>query len=109
MTVRGRVILVFRLLLLLAVILLAAWFALGWTAQDQEDTAAAALFLKTDPVPQTETEPSAPPADMLVFDGAVELVGPDGSVLRSQTGARLEPGSGSFEMLGASELSSHRE
>lgn len=108
MTVRGRVILVFRLLLLLAVILLAAWFALGWTAQDEEDTAAA-LFLKTDPVPQTETEPSAPPADMLVFDGAVELVGPDGSVLRSQTGARLEPGSGSFEMLGASELSSHRE
>ena len=101
MTARGRLILSSRVLLLLAVLSLAGWFALGRQARSPDDRAA--LVLEAGP------DLTAPTSDALVFEGPVELVGPDGSVLSSQTGARMEPASGSFALFGPSKLSAPGE
>ena len=100
MTARGRFIVLFRLLFLITAIGCVVWFVLA--RQPKEQASSASLVTETDAdLSNAQTD--------LVFDGPVELIGPDGSVLSSKTGARLEPESGSFEVLGASRLSTHRE
>ena len=51
---------------------------------------------------------SAPTTDWITLEGPVEIVGPDGSVLSSQTGAEFDPDTGNLDLRGQSSLSSTR-
>lgn len=51
---------------------------------------------------------SVPKTDWITLEGPVEIVGPDGSALSSQTGAEFDPDTGNLDLRGQSSLSSTR-
>ena len=99
MTTRGWVISVFRFSLLCFGVLAIAFlvFARGPSTSEQSG-----------PRLLGERSSAAPDAGTVVMEGAVEIQGPDGSKLSSQTGAELDLKTGDLTLSGPSTLSTKR-
>ena len=100
MTTRGWFILVLRLGLL---VIGAAAVIYLFLAREPSSSDA------TGPNLLSETTGRAPESGTVVMDGAVNILGPDGSRLFSETGAELNLETGDLTLQGESTLSNTRE
>ena len=99
MTTRGWVILVFRLGLLGVGLLAIAFLVFARGPSTPEQSGSKLLG---------EKPSAAPEAGTVVMQGAIEIQGPDGSRLSSQTGAELDLETGDLTLSGPSTLSTKR-
>jgi len=98
MTARGWSVAVLRVLLGLAVAALGLGFVLF--RQSPSDDRALGVVGETDVV--------ANPSEMIELVGPIEILGPSGDVLSSETGALMNPATGDIQTLGASRLTNVR-
>lgn len=109
MTARGSIVGVARGTALAVIVLVIGYLAYDSLRRSDAapDTLRPQVFTQKQQVQPAASSPAAAgDIDGLVFSGAVTIVGPDGSILSSETGAVFDPATGNLELIDTSKLSS---